>query len=114
MNAPRLRPPHVAQVIADICADCPEPCAWQRDPVAHADACRACPIRRWSQWGACPESPEPLPGDVAADLIERHVLGRAREHAPGIVAAVERCGGCGHAKHAMGSRAKHPDPGTVV
>ncbi len=54
------------------------------------------------------------PGDVASSLIERHVLSQAEAHAPGIVAAVRRCGGCTQAKHALGSAEPHPDPGVVL
>lgn len=38
----------------------------------------------------------------------------AEKHAPSVVAAVRKCGGCAQAKHALGSARKHPDPGVVV
>ena len=73
MNAPRLRPAGVAQVVADICRDCPTPCPWRDCAEAHANACLACPLGRWGQWGACSDSardqPQPAPrglGDVVA------------------------------------------------
>lgn len=43
----------VIQIRADICADCTTPCVHQHDPSYHACACAACPMLRWSRWGAC-------------------------------------------------------------
>lgn len=114
MSAPRLRPVGVAQVVADICRDCPTPCAWQRDPGVHADACRACPLRRWGQWGACPAGGGTLTGDALAAWIERAALAPAAAHAPAIVGAISVCGGCTQTKHALGSAEAHPDPGVVI
>lgn len=114
MSALRQRPPLVAQVIADICHDCPAPCPWQRSPAAHAAACAACPAGRWGTYGDCP--PEQL-GDRLAAQIEARVLTpleqSLRAAAP-LLAAVRRCGGCTQAKHAAGSATPHPDPGTVI
>lgn len=60
--------PRVIQVRADICGDCLTPCELQRDATAHADACRACPIRKWAKWGNCPDSatPPPSPSSLPA------------------------------------------------
>lgn len=49
------------QVRADICGDCPTPCERQRDGAFHATPCAACPLRRWSTWGACTGSAQPAP-----------------------------------------------------
>ena len=63
--------PGVVQVRADICGDCPTPCALQRDPAAHADPCASCPLSppRWGPWDCSPSAPPPsLPapgGDTA-------------------------------------------------
>lgn len=100
--------PGVIQVRADICSDCPTPCAWQRDARAHAEPCAACPIGRWGEWGDCSQ----LPGDKLAALIERRVLTPIEQAIPAaaqVVASVRRCGGCTQAKHQLGSNDRHPD-----
>lgn len=65
--------PGVVQVRADICHDCPTPCAWRDCAEAHATACLACPVGRWGTWGACADgAPAPVQtgprglGDVVA------------------------------------------------
>lgn len=50
--------PGVVSIRADICADCPTPCAWQRDPAALSDPCAACPAGRWHTWD-CSSSASP-------------------------------------------------------
>lgn len=42
--------PGVIQVRADICHDCPSPCAWQRDATAHSNPCASCRLGRWGNW----------------------------------------------------------------
>lgn len=74
-----MTPAGVIQVRADICHDCPAPCAWQHDAAAHSTTCAACPIRKWGQWGNCastPAIPPPPPsgmrglGDLVALIAE--------------------------------------------
>jgi hypothetical protein len=101
--------PGVATVRADICGDCPTPCEPRPDV---GDPCAACHLRRWGQHD-CGPAPI-LPGDRVSSEIERRILRPVESYAPGIVKALRRCGGCGHAKHAMGSNQPHPDAGTVV
>lgn len=105
--------PFVAAHRADLCADCPTPCQIQGDAVILADPCARCPLERprWSQWD-CVEA-TPL-GDTLAQSIREHLLEPARRHAPGLVASVESCGGCTQAKHALGSRDRHPEADAQV
>lgn len=61
--------------------------------------------------------PAPLPGDALAERIARDLLGPAARAFPStaaVIAEAERCGGCTHAKHTLGSSEPHPDPGSVI
>lgn len=56
---------------------------------------------------------EPLaPGDALAARIEAGVLApleRALPAAAPVIRGIRKCGGCTHARHALGSEEKHPD-----
>ena len=97
--------PGVAQVRADICGDCIDPCFPRPDV---SDPCAACPIGRWGQHD-CGSAPAPKLGDRLADEIERRVLTPAEAFAPGVVQAVRKCGGCGHTQHRLGTDRAGPD-----
>lgn len=89
-----LTKPGVAQVRADLCHDCPAPCAWQRAADHHADLCAACPSGRWPADGDCSKMGD---GDRAAAWIEAKILGPAERAVPaakGLIEKVRRCGGC--------------------
>ncbi len=66
-------PAGVIQVRADICHDCPTPCA-ERPPLDVATS--LCPLRRWGQYGVCDGSQPPAPsglkglGDLVALVAE--------------------------------------------
>lgn len=94
-----------------MCLECPTPCARQLDETHHADPCAACALGRWQAVGCQPA------GDALAARIEQHVLEPLERHVPAaaeLVETVRRCGGCAHARHALGSVEPHPDPGVVV
>lgn len=71
--------PGVVTGRADICQDCPAPCALQRDRAAHADPCAACPLPtpRWSAWdcGSAPAPAASAPPAPAAPTFARRVRG---------------------------------------
>lgn len=51
--------PGVAIVRADICRDCPTPCARRLDTEAHRDPCAACGIGRWGKHDCGSMAPAP-------------------------------------------------------
>jgi predicted amidophosphoribosyltransferase len=99
--------PDDVQIRADLCAACATPCAFRDDTLAHANPCATCPRQPpvWSKYD-CATATAPALGDLIAAQLARH--------APDLVAAVGQCGGCTHAKHALGSTTAHPDPGIVL
>lgn len=103
--------PALVQIRADICGDCPAPCEWRHSAAAHSSPAVACPSRRWPAW------PEPAPGDALAATIEARVLAPLEQAVPAaapLVRAARECGGCHHARHALGSKRPHRDPGVVL
>lgn len=98
---------HIAATRESFCRKCSTPC--EARPDVH-DPCSVCPIDKWRTF-RCQQQ---HPGDAIAAAIERSVLTPAEKHAPAVVAAVRKCGGCTQAKHALGSAGKHPDTGTVI
>ena len=64
----------VIQIRADICGDCATPCADRPDV---AQACAACPIRKWGKYGNCQAGDEPTQpekmrglGDLVAKVAQ--------------------------------------------
>ena len=94
--------PGLAQIRADICHDCPAPCALQRRADFHADLCSRCPAGYYPADGDCAggggaRAAHPGTGDRVAAWIEEKLLGPAERAAPAakpLLDAVRRCAGC--------------------
>lgn len=92
-----------------ICRACLKHCT-ERAALDLSDSRTVCPLDLFPH----PASPAPaLLGDVLAAKIETHILRPAAAYAPGIVAAVRKCGGCQQARHALGT-AKPSEQGPIV
>jgi len=79
--------PGVIHVRADICADCPTPCAWQHATAHHADPCAACPLpaSRWGTWD-CGASVSPKPESEAQAALRL----TSETQAPGVSPLLRR------------------------
>jgi hypothetical protein len=98
------------------CGACKTPCANAANDAWRADPCASCPLPypAWPSWDCTPGSPTisaPKLGDRIAVQIQSRILDKARPYAPGIVAAIERCGGCKADRRALNGGGLLPGEG---
>lgn len=106
-------PDYAVAYRADMCRQCPAPCAWQHCAAAHADPCAACHLDRWASFCQAPVPPLASAGlrglgDVVA--IVAAPIGSALGLDPA------RCG-CGARQAALNASVPFraaTDPGVVV